>query len=181
MIQFQLYNALNKLIVEFVSRVFELIINEKIISISNLLNSKDCVNQILDLNINDFVNLTFHNSGKSISDIGNERECFVNKSFSYFQVRFYLKDFSKLSNREDEPVMDFLEQNFFYVGFCFVTNCKEVFENIVNKDNLFRNYISEELKINEMYIYFPDKETKDTFISYIPKIFGIFVVIKMII
>ena len=172
----------NKFIFEIVTHVFQLILQEKIISISNILNSEKCINQILDLPKDDFINFTFHNTGKTISDIGNERECLNNDTFSYFQVRFYLKDLTKLSNIEDEPVMDFLEQNFFYVGFCFLAICNNTFINIVNHDKLFRKYINEELKIDQIFIHFFKKDSdKNNLFTLLPECFGIFILIKIII
>ena len=179
LIQYRLCeSSISKIILEILSRVFKLIINEKIISIQNILNEINCTKSIINLEQDDFVNTTFHNSGKSISDIGNEREC--QNKFAYFQVRFHLKDLSKLSNFEDQPVMEFLEQNFFYVGFCFPQKCENFFTQIVEKDMLFRNFIKEELKINEIYIHYHHIEYS-SILQYIPTIFAILILLKMIV
>ena len=77
----------------------------------------------------------FRYTGKSLNDIGEEKECsHFSNNISYFTIYFAIHDYEGMSNEEDCPVLEFLNQKYFYIGFCFVQKCEKFFKKLVAQE-----------------------------------------------
>ena len=145
-----------RMLYDLLGNLLKLIFTDKIIKIETFLEDLECLNSIIKIDGREFTK-SFDNIGTSLNDIGNENECIEN-DLTYFQIRFYLESFTNLSNEEDIPVLNFLEQHFFYLGFCFKQNCTNFFKNIVDKDPNYRNYLYKKVKITQSYLFYLNKD-----------------------
>ena len=79
----------------------------------------------------------FEGSGKHMNDLGNEQYCInynktYNSNISYYLVLAYLEHPEKLTNNEDKQIIYFLNQNYFYMGFCLPKDCSDIFHHLIN-------------------------------------------------
>ena len=180
-----------RMLYDLLGNLLKLIFTDKIIKIETFLEDLECLNSIINISGKEFTR-SFDNTGTSLNDIGNENECIENE-LTYFQIRFYLENFTNLSNEEDIPVLNFLEQHFFYLGFCFKQNCTNFFKNIVDKDPNYRNYLYKKVKITQSYLFYLNKDengyidvngenkSEKRFFFSISTFFYIYVTIKFVI
>ena len=88
----------------------------------------------------------FEGSGKHMNDLGNEQYCIVRSNIKgqnkleYYLVLAYLEHPEKLSNDEDKNIIYFLNQNYFYIGFCLPFDCKNIFQQLIN-DKYFLDFL----------------------------------------
>ena len=84
-----------------------------------------------------------------MNDLGNEQYCldniFINKKedveedseennihgITYYLLLAYLENTDRLLNEEDKNLMEFLNQNYFYMGFCLPLNCTDIIKQLI--------------------------------------------------
>ena len=174
---------------EFVQFVAKFWVESKIMSSKIFIDSRTltCLKSLYDImgNIEE-IGPFFRGSGKALNDLGNEFECENNIS-KYLSIHFFLENSSYLSNDEDQPLMDFIDQHYFYVGLCLPSDCKEANKLILsikeNKELL--DYFYYHFTMSNMTVYYVDDQHLDTernlFFEILIIIFVIYLFIKIII
>jgi len=95
-------------------------------------------------------------NGKGVDDIGNEIECIGTNLFSEY-LFFHIKtnETDKII-KTDEGLINYLDRNYLYLGFCIPKNCFNLTENIVVKMNnsnisIFNHYHNLTIKMFRRY------------------------------
>ena len=194
------YNSFSpKFINNLIAFISEFWIETKFIPSSYIFNSNfsKCVDS---LNLSYFFEFTpfrvyFEGSGKHMNDLGNEQYCInsdensnnnsTNNKLNYYLVLAYLEHPNNLTNDEDKIIIDFLNQNYFYMGFCLPKDCKNIFYQLINDkyflDFLYYKFAISNFTLTEYSSY--SKIYKDEYSnSYLLKLFLLFIfLIKFIV
>ena len=103
-----------------------------------------CVNALFKKSFNtyNYWNLLFY-SGKELSDLGLESECF-NYNFSYYLLTYDYKNEEETNETNSQDIRKFLGQKRFYTGLCFYNECNDFLEFLFDKkyDIKFFEYLS---------------------------------------
>ena len=96
---------------------------------------------------NTLFRIYFEGSGKHVNDLGNEQYCIMANeksngidNLTYFLVLAYLEHPENLTNNEDKNFTYFLNQNYFYIGFCLPNDCKNIFQELIS-DKYFLDFL----------------------------------------
>ena len=103
----------------------------------------------------DFISKAFRYSGKGLNDIGDEKECtHFSKRLSYFTLFFRINKYENMASGEDVPVLKFLNQKYFYCGFCLMSDCEYFFKNLFNKEvnEIFLDFLYEKYSLTNISI-----------------------------
>ena len=126
----------------------------------------------------------FEGSGKRMNDLGNEQYCINSNEYSnnnstknkldYYLILAYLEHPGNLTNEEDKKIINFLNQNYFYMGFCLPKDCKNIFNQLIN-DKYFLDFLYYTFSISNFTLTEYDdynKEYKDKYAhSYLLLVF----------
>jgi hypothetical protein len=100
--------------------------------INNLFQNEKCLQSMEGL-FNGSIDIMkmIINSGKSMNDLGLQDDCEKNNEFSYFFMQFeFNEQFLNLTDFID--ILKFTAQDTFFIGACFVSNCKSFFRDYFN-------------------------------------------------
>ena len=134
-------------------------------------NLSKCVSTIVNVgNTPNLFNVYVEGSGKQMNDLGNEQYCldniFINKKedveedsdennihgITYYLLLAYLENTDRLLNEEDKNLMEFLNQNYFYMGFCLPLNCTDIIKQLIYEEKYFIDYIYSNLSVSNFTI-----------------------------
>lgn len=84
----------------------------------------------------------FSFSGKGISELGLETECYLSKKeeLSYFLLTYKYSESSFKSFEDDHDVYQLINQTTFYTGICIFKSCTDFMNKMFNKDENKRLY-----------------------------------------
>lgn len=149
-------------------------------------NVSKCINSINLSNLFEFspFRIYFEGSGKHINDLGNEQYCInsnensnnnsTKNKLDYYLVLAYLEHPNNLTNDEDKIIINFLNQNYFYIGFCLPKACQNIFYELIN-DKYFLDFLYYTFAISNFtlteYYDISDKYKDEYEHSYLLKVF----------
>ena len=125
----------------------------------SLLFEKDfssCFSSFIDVFGNNNSNLyskVFRYTGKILNDVGDEKECVhFSNNIAYFTVYFALDKYDGMVNSEETPFLEFLNQKYFYMGFCFVQKCKNFFSKLVDPtyNEILLKFLNEQFTLTNL-------------------------------
>ena len=129
----------------------------------------DIINN-LDIKKENLIRRLIESSGKYLNDLGNEPYCVDNENDinntndnndsknndnndrEYFLIQGYFESVNNLTNNEDIILLEFLNQNYFSMGFCLPKNCANLTEQILN-EKTFLDFLFYNLKVSNLTIF----------------------------
>ena len=105
-----------------------------------------CINALFNKSYNtyNYWNMLYY-SGKELTDLGLESDCFSN-NFSYYLLtyNYILKPQEDTNETNSHDILDFLGQKRFYTGLCLINECRSFIEILFNKnyDDSFFVYLN---------------------------------------
>ena len=99
-------------------------------------------------------------SGKHINDIGNEHYCIASekgkekkdRTKDYFLIQSLFQSSIDVTNKEDESLLDFINQKSFYLGLCLPYNCHNISYQLLENEKSFLDYLFWKVNISNFTI-----------------------------
>ena len=134
-------------IIKFISQFW---LETKFIPVSYLFNDKlyKCYESIRSMDNNTF-QMYIEGTGKHLNDLGNEFFCTnhldnddtkkennIKIDSNYYVLQAYIEDINILTNVEDQSLLEFLDQKYFYYGACLSSKCAGIIDVLVKEKSL---------------------------------------------
>ena len=144
---------------KFVKLVSEYWSKYKIIPVSYITNRNfsACVNaftQSIGDNFDAGIIIFIESTGKYLNDLGNEYYCTskINTIGEYYILESYFDSTEELTNYEDVPLLEFLNQNYFSIGICLPKDCHNIMNQLIHEKE-FLDFLYFNLKVSNFSIY----------------------------
>ena len=175
------------LIIEFVTFATEYLKIHPFVDLKNEKVEKCLYEGIVEnLKNKDLLEICIRGSGKSLNDFGNEFECETSfqSEAEYFTLHFYLENSSTLNSKEDAIYLDFVEQNYYYIGLCVPKKCREAVQYLLNNTET-RDLLYSEGSLSNFTYYYKDPNDpifqENEVVHYLLMVFFILSFLKILI